>query len=50
MVFPVAVFQGQWQRVCLVCVSGEFPKGPVEILRSFGDCIIEDHAVDHSLT
>ena len=46
----MAVFQGQWQRVGLVCVSGEFPKGPVEFSRSFGDYIIEDHAVDHSLT
>jgi len=41
------VFQGQWQRVGMVRVSGEFPKGPVEFLRSFGDYISNDHAVDH---
>jgi len=45
------VFQGQWQRVYIgmVRVSGEFPTGPVEFSRSFGDYISNDHAVDHSL-
>jgi len=36
------VFQGQWQRVGTVCVSGEFLKGPVEFLRSFSDYISDD--------
>ena len=33
--FPVAMFQGQWQRVSLVCVSSEFPKGPSRIFEKF---------------
>ena len=36
------MFQGQWQRVGTVCVSGEFLKGPVEFLRSFSDYISDD--------
>jgi len=36
------VFQGQWQRVCMVRVSGEFPKGSVEFSRSFSDYISDD--------